>query len=275
MTARALQQVAVRMHHDPQFVEQVYDDRDRALADEDLGPSERLLLTQPDRRAWGADAERRQRVLSALELEFSACCAMAEQATGGRDCLLGFFSSSAFHQCVRSFQPLVFAFGRYLVGRSQEGLFGGNKVAALARLELAAAKVRRTESPSPPTEGACGPLVMLRRAPWTEVLELPEGTLELFQAMGPRRTAAGPSQLPSLSSDTSEHLIIERAQPDGSLSIGYLPEALFTILTTAGEGVPRTALVACARAEGAEPPQDEEVLQSLESDRLLVPLSDR
>lgn len=271
MSARALQQIAVRMHHDPQFVTQVYDDPGEVLAAEDLKPEEWRFLVQPDRRAWGADADRRQRVLRALELEFPASCTLAEQATRDRECLLAFFGSDEFHQCVRNFEPLVFAFGTYLVERSQGGLLGGREVTSVARLELAAARLRRVASPG--GDGAATTFIehSLRTSRWAEALELPEGTLKLLEAVRHWRETGGEVQFPTPSSERRECIVLERSQQASSLSIGYLPAPLFAILQLANEGASREELLSCARAEGAEAGEDEDVLRSLERDGLLVP----
>src|SRR5688572_15009131 len=71
-----LQRVVVRLLFDPEFVERVYADPDRALQGLDLSADERRLVVAPDRRAYGTDATRRNRALTELVREFPAASAV-------------------------------------------------------------------------------------------------------------------------------------------------------------------------------------------------------
>jgi len=266
VSARALQQLAVRMHHDPGFVAAVYDDPEGSLADEDLAPGEARLLVQPDRRAWGADSERRTRVLAALELEFPVSFALAEQASGDQEALLPFFGSDAFHDCVRRFEPLVFAFCSYLQNRAgQAEALPGRAVAETALLEQALARVRRS-----PERMQTSSSDLLTLAPWADVLEVPSGTLVLFEAVREQLEGKSRTPLPPLDDSRSEHLVVERGGNTEDLCIGYLPSALYIILDGARNGAAREDLLALARAQGAEVGEDEDAIRSLEADGLLV-----
>jgi hypothetical protein len=64
-----------------------------------------------------------------------------------------------------------------------------------------------------------------------------------------------------------EALLIER-RADDSFDISELPDALAALL--AATPAPREALTALARAHGAEPPEDGEIIDDLLADGLLV-----
>lgn len=205
MTARALQRVTIRMHHDPHLVAAVYDDPAGALAGEDLTPAERAMVVAPDRRAWGADPDRVDRVLEALRLELPIACAVVELASGTRRGLLRFFSSAEFHRSVQARGVLVFAFADWLQEQGRHGRWGRIRLTAVATLEGACARVRR----GPPGEG--------------ETIPLPDGTIELFAALSGGLAAGrvpGLSRLPRLRADLPEHLRIERKRgPGAELSV--------------------------------------------------------
>jgi hypothetical protein len=205
MTARMLQRTAVRMHHDPVFVAAVYDDPAAALAVEELTADERAMLVVPDRRAWGADPDRTDRLLEALRLELSASCAIAELAAGSRRPLLRFFSSDAFHASVRERGVLVFAFAGWLQEQGEAGRWGRIRLTAIAELEGTAARVRR----APAGQG--------------ETRSLPDGTIELFAALSaalPTGRVPALSRLPRLDPRVREQVRVERKRgPGAELSV--------------------------------------------------------
>ncbi|MCP4869747.1 MAG: hypothetical protein GY898_13630 [Proteobacteria bacterium] len=205
MSARALQRVAIRMHHDPYLVAAVYDDPDAALADEELTADERAMLIAPDQRAWGTDPARVDRVLEALRRELPVSCAIVELASGSRRALLRFFSDEAFHDCVSNRGVLVFAFADWLQDQGREGRWGRIRLTAVATLEGACARVRR----GLPGDGL--------------TVELPDGTIELFAALSaalPTGRVPGLNRLPRLRSEPSEYLRVERKEgPGAELSV--------------------------------------------------------
>ncbi len=204
MTARALQRVALRMHHDPLYVAAIYDDPEGALEGEELTAAERAMLVAPDRRAWGTDPARADRVLEAIRRELPCSCAIAELA-GTRRALLRFFSSDAFHAVVRDRGVAVFAMAGWLAEQGEAGRWGRVRLTSVARVEGAAARVRR----GPPGEG--------------EDVVVPDGTIELFAAISEGlATGRLPSlnRLPRLRPDGTETLRVERKPgPGAELSV--------------------------------------------------------
>jgi len=120
-------------------------------------------------------------------------------------------------------------------------------------------------------------------APRVEALELPGQALELHGAVLAQleRKARGRpvvevvlrgdatlKRLPELRPRQPAHLIVE-VSPEGAVSIGGASPALVELLLAARKPIARDSLLARARELGAEPGDDDEIVDNLVSDGLL------
>lgn len=291
MSGRALYRTMVRMLYDPDFARDVYSGRDTTLDGEDLSQTEREWLTEPDPRAYRTDAYRRSRSLAALMEEFPAASAFVlrrgrEGSIHPETSLLdAFFSSPVFHRCIRDGSSMVFAFGDYLELEAHEGVAADPRVAPLARLEAALARVRRADPPA----GLARDAERLALAPWARVLELPSGTAELHHRLGRALTARGRTALQSLldprwslpvlldlASDREEHVLVERVTGESGTwaeaPVRYAPvtEELYLLLRAAENAMTRSQLEAKARDLGAGPGEEAEVISNLIAEGLIT-----
>ncbi|MEZ4266716.1 MAG: hypothetical protein R3F39_10085 [Myxococcota bacterium] len=270
MSHQALQRVLVRLLYDPAFAAAAFADPDAALAEVALTPAERGWLRDADPRPFRLDPMRRTRTLKALLDEYPASLALVLHA-GSQD-LDAFFSSPAFHDAIQTRQALAPIFGRWLAALSAPH----RRTAAVARLEAALSALRR-----PKTPGATSVPDHLALPERFALARLPEGTSALYAHVRAHLVALGPNpiealyqtppdlgRLPLPSPSATESLLLERLA-DGSFDISELPDALADLLAAAPAS--REALQAIARAHGAEPPEDAEVLDDLLSDGLLEP----
>jgi len=259
------------MHHDPVLVAQVYEHPELVGVREGITSHDVALLSAPDRRAWGADVQRRDRVLEALRVEYPVSCALVELAGRDRAALLSFFSTEYFHDCVRRWGVQAMAFADFLADFARDA---GDQVLGVALsecldLERALAQVRR----SPPRLGYVAESALSARlapAPWIEVVRLRRGTLELHGGLSTWLSGGQTPDLASLSEEEAEWLIVERSGRDGGLSIGELPVALFEVVERARGGVASAALQDLLREHGADPGEAVEVLDSMLSDQVLI-----
>ncbi len=176
MSHHVLQRVVVRLLFDPEFVDRVYADPDRALEGLDLSPAERRLAVAPDRRAYATDATRRSRALTELVREFPAASAVALHGGGGGrgggrgghigghsgghagvgiEILERFFASPIFHAVIQDRGSIAAGYAAYLEHGAASGALRDPRAGALARLEGAVAQVRR--APRNETVSAAAP----------------------------------------------------------------------------------------------------------------------
>ena len=252
MSARALQRLVVRLLHDPALVEAIYG----GAAIPEITEEERALLLALDRRAWGTDPHRRSRVLAALVEEFPASAALV-----GIGELDAFFSSSAFHGAVQARQSQALAFGAWIA--LQAG--------PVALLETAIASARR----DPPRRRLDPGFIVA--APGVRALVVTGGTLARLEAI---RARLGPKPLPSLLRggpdlhalpplEDEEGLILERA-PSGEIQVGAGAPSLVALLVGLREPRTREEAFDLARALGADPGEEAEILDALVADGLLL-----
>jgi hypothetical protein len=255
MRPRILQRAAVLMHFDEGFANLVYD----GAAAPPLTDDERALLRRVDRRAFRTDPERPLRLLAALLEEYPVSCAVV-----GVGALSQFFATSVFKNAIMKDRLVVDAFGDWLFARA-----GG-----VAQLELAVALARRKRRRRNPAGSAAA----VARAPGVELARVPLGTLAFYaaardalarQASQPlheavARGARVHAAPPSTAEDAlaQEHLV---ASPD----VAPCSEPLFALLSFAREGRSRDALVAEARALGADDDADA-LVDDLVKDGLLA-----
>lgn len=266
MSSQHLQQLAVRMHHDPALVNQVYEHPETTALREGLSTQQLALLSAPDRRAWGADAERRDRVLEALRVEYPVSCALVELAGLDRSVLMDFFSTTHFHACVSRWGVQALAFADFLEEMAQEA---GAALPECLALERALAQVRR----SPLRPGSVSqrdlPLQLLQ-APWLEVVSVRLGTLALHSSLSDWLGGGEPPALQDLGAQAAEFLIVERSDEQGGLSVGALPAALYDVLQRAQQPVSSAQLKSVLQRHGADPHEAENALLELLSDQVLT-----
>jgi len=216
-----LQRVVVRLLFDPDFVERVYADPDGALEGLDLTPDERRMAVAPDRRAYGTDANRRNRTLTELVREFPASSALvlhgAREASGegtsrtrrgtrmgasrtprdsGIQILERFFGSPIFHSVIQERGSLAAGYAAFLEHGVASGAIRDPRVGALARLEGAVAQIRRAppgglEGSAAGAEGASQPTALpeaplnrhLVLNPKAALVTVPAGTFDLLAAI--------------------------------------------------------------------------------------------
>ena len=245
-----LQHFVVRMLFDPVLVDKVYGNS----TVDGLDDAGRRLLTQPDRRAWALDVYRRMRALTALLEEFPASAGQAGVAT-----LDAYFSSEIFHSICQERGSMALGFGAWI-----EALAG-----PVARLETALARIRR---PQPATEPG------IRLSANAAVVCLPMGTLDQYQAL---RAQLGDQPIVALvegkvrpvalpESQQSQYLLVQ-ARPDGEISLSLTSETLALLLQAAKQTIGRAELQARARELGAEPGEEDEIIDDLIHEELLTP----
>ncbi len=276
MSSLALQRVVVRMLFDPELVQAVYADPEDALAEVELNSRERNWLRQPDPRAWGTDRYRRSRGLQAVLEEFP--CALAAGVGDGKALgrLDAFFSSQRFHRCIQERGSLALSFAAWCLQSAPEACFQTPLARALLRLESGIARLRRRPS-SRPAQGS-----RLRLAAHVALLTLPGGSLDAYQRLcrelatrdpvaellAGKRPGAGLSLL--VQPDAEEQVLLE--ERDGQVGVELCNPGLAGLLRRAAEGCSRAQLCAAARALGAEPGEDLDVIADFVAQGLLEPV---
>jgi hypothetical protein len=311
MSARCLYRVIVRMLYDPDFAHAVYRDSGQALAGLDLSAREQSWLVQPDARAYRTDPMRRWRSLTALLEEFPATSAFILRR--GREgsvppemeLLDAFFSGPDFHRCIQDGGSMIFAFSEFLGRKDHGGAPADSRVAPLARLETAIARLRRSRlsqprpqsSPQSPTQSpwqsspqSPQPQLSSRLAlaPRALILTLPAGTYELHRRISralevQQRPAVACLRDPRWSlpvlldlEPMDEYLLVEKTIEEGTDRLHSpvrhttITLELFFLLGEAGAGADRRRLAEKACALGAEPAEAEEIIDGLIAEGLLV-----
>jgi hypothetical protein len=245
MSHTALRRVVIRLLHDDSLVDRLLGDP-AALGDVDLTATERewLLAVPPD--AWRTDLDRPRRVLAALADEYPAAVRLAPAR---RD---SFFQSAHFHAAVQERGSLAIAFGRHMSDDADP------RLVAAARLELAAAGVRRAPRRVPASPGD-----MLRLSPRAAVVRVATGAAELLDAVRGGRAAVRLGQ-------TDEPLLVTRAVDGDDVAIERLERPLAALLEAAVEVVPAQELERLVVALGGAPEDAPAVIRDLRRDALLV-----
>jgi hypothetical protein len=183
----AMQRVVIRMLFDPAFVESVYRDSAKALADVELDDELVTQLLANDRRLWNSDRLRRWRALKILMDEFKVASTLVLRETRELDYLDQFFSSGVFHISVQQRGYMALAFVRYLEDGFDSGRLASPHTRAALALEALMARSRRELR-----DAERGYDRMLRRGgdvsgdcvvalPGVRGAVFPGGTLELIQ----------------------------------------------------------------------------------------------
>lgn len=246
--SRELQRVVVRMLYDPAFVIAVYRDAAAATADIPLTAAQRRWLTEPDRRAWTIDRQRRARTLAALIDEYPAVTRAAEAVDA-------FFSSTVFHRCIQTRGSLALAYGRFVVDHFADEPW----VQALAQLEVAIAHLRRRKAPAL----EAGQIALHRRVMphWG-----PSGLADVYVAV-----MAGSRPPGDLIVERSEGLIAELGD-GGAVSISKSSPELFALLEAALTPLDRRELEKVACGFGCDASEAHELLDDLLAEGLLASL---
>ena len=134
----------VRMLFDEEFVEEVYDAPERALAGLDLTEAERSQLIGVDRRAWRHDPLRRRRTLRTLVEEYKVSTTIILAETRSLASLERFFSSRFFHKSVEERASMGLAFAEFLLDGYRTESWKAPQIPDIVRLEAAIAGCRRT-----------------------------------------------------------------------------------------------------------------------------------
>jgi hypothetical protein len=249
MSHVALRRVMVRLLHDPRFVDALYADPARALADVDLTRAERDWLVATPRAAWGTDPERPARVLAALRDEYPVATALAPEHAQE------FFASAPFHTAVQARGSLALALGDHLAaGLDRAAASVAVVERAIAAVRRAPARRRAAATVDEPTERA-----ILRLAPHAALVQVPAGTLDVLTAV---RAGTPPPAL-----GDGEDAVLVLRDGDGA-TVEALPDALASLLAATPLG--RDDLCALARRLGAEPGEDADIVDGLVRDGILV-----
>ena len=257
------------MLHDPNFASRIYDEPARALQDSGLGPSDWAHILRIDPRAWATDPERPSRVFEAIRREYPAACASAELASGGRRGMLRFFESTEFHSSVMERGLLASAFGDWLRGEGEQGRLGARPTASLARLERACVDVRRASRLPQLRRSKDGLPERLAASPDRRLVELPEGTLLLYQDLLARLASGSALSRLRLRSREREWVVVEPGEERGSLRASPLPEGLARLMVEAAGGSSRTRLREIALEIGADEAEVDDILKGMVADELL------
>jgi hypothetical protein len=287
----------VRMLYDPALVEAVYREPGPALAGLDLTEEERGWLVARDVRAWGTDPVRRARSLTGLLEEFPVSSAFVLRR--GREGVVrpetelldAFFSSAEFHACIGEGSSMVLAYATFLARGEQGGVVADPRVAPLARLEEAIARLRRIPEPPPTGHGPGLAETRYALASWAAVCVLPAGLAELHgrvsKAIAARdkgvvATVLDPRwSLPVLLEPDpalEEPVLVERPpRPGWAWASAPVTQAPVTpemagLLRFASGGRTRDELEAEAGRLGATPDERPWVVASVLAEGLLVPV---
>ena len=246
MSHTALRRVTIRLLHDPSLAERLAVDPHEALADSDLTDEERAWLLAVPAAAWHTDPARPHRVLAALGDEYGASLAFAPDR---RD---SFFRSRHFHAAVQDRGSLAIAFGRHMAED------GDPRVAAIARLELATATVRRA-----PRRIRASPSGELRLTPSARVVRVPRGAGDLLAALraGTAPTSLGPRDEP---------LLVLRTPETFAVTIERLEDGLAALLERADGGASRADLEALIVALGGARDEASAIVGGLVDQAILI-----
>jgi len=272
-----VQRTVVRMLYDPVFAHAVYANPHVALAGLDLTHPERDALVRPDARAYATDPYRRARALHGLLVEYPASAWLASRFIGDVRGLDAFFSAPEFHDCIATRGSLAAAFGAYL----QHMPFGDARIAALAQIETAIARVRR--APSRPVPHHHAPSRVLVLSTRHAVVELANGTAALYEAIASHVRSGGDdvtafllrdrtpaSRFKSPVDDSMHEFLHIESTSEGGVAIAAATPELAQLLLFAVPGHSRAALASRACDLGADPAEADAILEDLLHEGILL-----
>jgi len=262
------------MVYDPVFAATVKSNPATALKGLKFSANELGWLRATDTRAFGVDVHRRDRTLKALIDEYPRCTAIIFKRDGNLEGLAAFFEENEFHKAIQQRQHLAMAFGSYLeryAGKEEPDLV------SLVVMESAIARLRR-QSASEMAEDTGFIL-----APGAMLVKTVSGSLNLFSELSGRLAKLSTSLeeaalsgrvdiqgLPPIGTGRSESILLTAEHSGkGEVALELCPDALFRLLQCAEGGCTSKALLDCARLEGADEDEAEEILEGLVSDGIL------
>ena len=246
MSHTALRRVTIRLLHDPTFAATLATDPTAVLDDAGLSDDERAWLLAVPAAAWRTDPERPRRVLAGLAEEYVASLALA--ASRGDT----FFASRHFHRAVQERGSLAVALGRHLSEDADP------RVAAVARLELAVATVRRA-----PRRVRPSPAGVVRLAPYACVVRVARGTDEILA-----RLRAGGVPGPIAADDDT--LLVVRADETLEVTIERLEEGVARVLAQARDPTSRSDLEALVVELGGDSDEATTLIDGFVAEAILI-----
>lgn len=273
---RGVQRALFRMQADAEFAARVLARDAQAVASTGLSREDLELFHGVEPAALAADpgGRRRTQIAGNAASEFTLTLACAARTPLARDFLDDFLSSTEFHAALRSDGRLPLAFGDYAERRAREA--GALALGAVARLELAMAKLRRDArvGAGDGTQLHTGKPGTIRLSARARVVELPAGTLELASLLQAAVDANTPAPDGALSGNAEETVLLV-AEPASVHRLGDVrPELLQPpvdeLFSRAREPLDRAARAAFARAQGAAPEDLESFLEAYLAEGVLV-----
>jgi hypothetical protein len=229
----ALRRALVVALHDPAFVAALHADPDTVLAPFELDAAERAQLLAVDRRAFGVDRLRRQRVLRAIIEELKGALAIALAEVRSLRFVEDFFSSPIFHRAVAADRPLVLALADYLADAHARGRVTGPHLLPVLAIERARAEARRDTARAPRAGLDLAPGVRLLASDAAALAALQAAEQHLFElsllphaALCDDRPALA---LPPPVAPRPLHLAVRAA--GGEVAVTEIPEPLFRTLS--------------------------------------------
>ncbi|HUS66646.1 MAG TPA: hypothetical protein VMZ28_19045 [Kofleriaceae bacterium] len=275
MSHHGLQRALVVALHDPAFVAALDADPDAALAPFDLDATERAQLLAVDRRAFGVDRLRRQRVLRAIVEELKGALAIALAEVRSLRFAEELFSSPIFHRAVAADRPLVLALADYLADAHARGRLSSPHLLPVLALERARAEARRDVARAPRLGLDLAPGLRLLASDAAALAALQAAEQHLFElsllphaALCDDRPALA---LPPPAAPRPLHLAVRAA--GGEVAVSEIPEPLFrtlSALAAAPAPVRRDAMAGILAAVGLRVPDPAALVADLLDEAYLV-----
>ncbi|MEM7305167.1 MAG: hypothetical protein AAF682_00785 [Planctomycetota bacterium] len=200
---RRVQRALFRMQMDAAFAARIAAGEGEAEASTGLADDDLALLRALDPEAVAADArdQRKGQLLGNLASEFGLTALAAPDGL-----LPSFLSSPEFHDAIASDALLPLAFGAFAKRTAAEEELAG--VAAMARLELGMARLRRSRGDAPPLAED-----ELSLSPRAALVELQEGTLAWASELSEARALGQAPRGASLGAATETVLLVADQAP--------------------------------------------------------------
>ena len=239
---RRLQRALFRMQMDEGFSGRIFAGDLEASSSTKLDEADLLLLRSLDPKAVAADAkdQRKQQLLGNIASEFTL-----STVSGPDDLLALFLTSAPFHEAIASDEPLVLAFGDFVLSHAVEDERQGD--VQLIELELAMARLRRKDRAS---TAAVGTLALSPRA---DLVQLVDGTLGHAAALRESLEQRTPHPDPNTGHGTETVLLVaDECNPHQlpDVKTERLEPAVEALLVRAREGLDQTAREALASELG-------------------------
>jgi hypothetical protein len=256
---RRVQRTLFRMQLAPEFAAALAARESEAVRSTGLAGAALELVLEANAAGLSADCEGRRRAqfLRNVSQEFALTLA----AAGDARLLESFTGSPEFHQAVANDESLPLALASHLAA---------SHASPLLELESALARARRARRSAPAL--APGEVAL---APWVELLELPEGTLAVAEAVRAALDAGSETPDPFEPGSARETLLLRRdfAPPAfglASVELERVSPALASFLARAAEPMTPAHRAVWAGAESLAPAELETIVAELIADRVLI-----